>query len=85
MPLKHLQHVQHPPIYFYNIKMKQLQHTSEMSETLKTYICNIEDETYKCNIEEVKAGPVNSGRGVGAGGEPWLTSTTSTGRTRGCP
>jgi len=42
-----LKHLQHPPIYFYNIKMKQLQHISETSETLETYICN---------IDEVKAG-----------------------------
>jgi hypothetical protein len=41
MLLKHLQHVQHSSMYFCNIKMKQLQHTSETSETLKTYICNI--------------------------------------------
>jgi len=33
--------MQYPPIYFCNIKMKQLQHPSETSETLKTYICNI--------------------------------------------
>jgi hypothetical protein len=41
MPLKHLQHLQHPPIYFYNIHMKQLQHTSKTSKTLKTYACNM--------------------------------------------
>jgi hypothetical protein len=41
MPLKHLQHVQHPLIYFCNIKIKQLQHTSEMSKTLETYIYDI--------------------------------------------
>jgi hypothetical protein len=44
MPLEHLQHmqhVQHPPIYFCNIKMKQLQHTSETFEILKICICNI--------------------------------------------
>ena len=41
MPLKHLQHVQDPSIYFCNIKMKQLQYTSETSETLETCICNI--------------------------------------------
>jgi hypothetical protein len=35
MPLKHLQHMQHPLIYFCNIKMKQLQRTSKTSETLK--------------------------------------------------
>jgi hypothetical protein len=29
------------PIYFCNIYSKQLQHTSETSETLETYICNI--------------------------------------------
>ena len=29
------------PIYFCNIKMKQLQHTSETSETNETYIGNI--------------------------------------------
>jgi hypothetical protein len=43
MPLKHLQHmqhVQHPLIYFCNIKMKQLQHTSETSKTFETCICN---------------------------------------------
>jgi len=31
-------------IYFFNIHMKQLQHTSQTSETLETYICNIEEE-----------------------------------------
>jgi hypothetical protein len=39
MPLKHLQHmqyVQHPPIYFCNTEMKQLQHTSKTFETLET-------------------------------------------------
>jgi hypothetical protein len=45
--------MQHPSIYFYNIKIKDLQHTSEMLETLETYICNIGEE---------KAGPVDSGR-----------------------
>jgi hypothetical protein len=35
------QHVQHLPIYFCNIHMKQMQHTFEMHETLETYICNI--------------------------------------------
>jgi hypothetical protein len=44
MPLKHLQHMQHPLIYFCNIHMKLLQHTSETSETIKTYICNIGGE-----------------------------------------
>jgi hypothetical protein len=29
------------PIYFCNIHMKQLQHTSETSETLETYTCNM--------------------------------------------
>ena len=28
-------------IYFFNIHIKQLQHTSQTSETLETYICNI--------------------------------------------
>jgi hypothetical protein len=44
MPLKHLQHMQHVQyllIYFCNIHMKQLQHTSETPKTLETYICNI--------------------------------------------
>jgi hypothetical protein len=40
-PLEHLQHMQHPPIYFCNIKTKQLQHTSETFKTLETYICNV--------------------------------------------
>jgi hypothetical protein len=40
MPLKHLQHMQHPPIHFYNINIKQLQYTSETPETLEAYICN---------------------------------------------
>jgi hypothetical protein len=38
---KHIQHVQHHPIYFCNNKIKQLQHTSKTSKTLETYICNI--------------------------------------------
>jgi hypothetical protein len=37
-PLKQLQH---PLIYFCNIYIKQLQHTSETAETLETYICDI--------------------------------------------
>ena len=58
MPLKHLQHTQHPDlllqhvseilatyatslIYFCNIHMKQLQHTSETSKTLETCACNM--------------------------------------------
>jgi hypothetical protein len=36
-----MQHVQHPPLYFCNIKMKQLQHTSKMSKILESYICNV--------------------------------------------
>jgi hypothetical protein len=28
-------------IYFYNIKMKHLQHLDKTSETLKTYACNM--------------------------------------------
>jgi hypothetical protein len=35
-----MRHVQHPSIYFCNIKMKQLQ---RISETLETYICNIRE------------------------------------------
>jgi len=38
MPLKQLQH---PPIYFCNIHMLQLQHTSELSETIEICNCNI--------------------------------------------
>jgi hypothetical protein len=44
MPMKqlqHMQHVQHPLIYFCNIYMVQLQHTSKISETIETYNCNI--------------------------------------------
>jgi hypothetical protein len=48
--------------------MKQLQHTSKMSETLETYICN---------IGEGRSGPADSSVGVGAGGERRRTSTTS--------
>ena len=29
------------PIYFCNIRMKHLQHTSKTSETLETYACNM--------------------------------------------
>jgi hypothetical protein len=29
------------PIYFYNIYMKHLQHTSETSATIETYVCNM--------------------------------------------
>ena len=29
------------PIYFYNIDIQYLQHTSEITETLKTYYCNM--------------------------------------------
>jgi len=63
MPLKHLQHMQHPPIYFYNIKINQLQHTSETSETRETYICN---------IGEGRPGQSFPTVGVGANGEPRL-------------
>jgi hypothetical protein len=38
MPLKQLQHVQHPLIYLYNICTKQMQHTSKTPKTLETYI-----------------------------------------------
>jgi hypothetical protein len=41
MPLKHLQHVQHPSIYFCNIHIKQLQHTSETCATFEIYACNM--------------------------------------------
>jgi hypothetical protein len=44
MPLKHLQHMQHPSIYFYNIHMKLLQHASETFEIIETYICIIGGE-----------------------------------------
>jgi hypothetical protein len=40
MPLKHLQYVQHPRSTC-NIHTKQLQHTSETSQTIKTYACNM--------------------------------------------
>jgi hypothetical protein len=40
MYLKHLQHMQHLPIYFCNVKMQQLQPTSK---TIETYIYSIED------------------------------------------
>jgi hypothetical protein len=36
------------PIYFCNIYMNQLQHTSETSETLETYIYNIGEEEHLC-------------------------------------
>jgi hypothetical protein len=48
MSLKHLQpmqYMQHPTIYFCNIHMKQLQHTSKTFETLETYIYNIGEES----------------------------------------
>jgi hypothetical protein len=45
------------PIYFCNVHIKQLQHSSETSETLEIYICNIEEE---------KPVPVNSGRRSGS-------------------
>ena len=53
MLLKHLQHVQHPPIYFCSIHNKQLQHTFETTKTLETCICI---------IGEGKPGPVDSSR-----------------------
>jgi hypothetical protein len=56
--------------------MKQLQHTYEMSETLKTYICNIEEERLGQPIPTI---------GVGSGIEPRHLSTTSTGHARRCP
>jgi hypothetical protein len=74
--LQHMQHVQYPTIYFYNIKMKQLQRTSETSKTL---------ETYMCNVGEGRPGRSIPAIGVGAGGEPRYASTTSTGRAYGCP
>jgi hypothetical protein len=46
--LQQMQHVQHSLIYFCNIYMKQLQHTSETFETLETYICNIEEGECMC-------------------------------------
>jgi hypothetical protein len=33
-----MKYVQHPLIYFYNIKVKQLQYTSETSKTLETHM-----------------------------------------------
>jgi hypothetical protein len=39
--LQHMEHVQHLPIYFYNIHMVQLQHTSKTSRTIETCNCNI--------------------------------------------
>ena len=93
MPLKHLQHMQHPDLLC-NIHMKHLQHTSETSETLEIYICN---------IRERWSGPVDSDHGarapparvalMGALGSAWdrpkarngTTSTSRGGRhTRRC-
>jgi hypothetical protein len=60
------------PIYICNIHKKQLQHTFETTETPQTYICN---------IGERKPGPVNFSRRVGASGERWRTSTSTTSAT----
>jgi hypothetical protein len=35
------------PIYFYNIHIKLIQHTSETTETLETYVCNMR---FQCNV-----------------------------------
>jgi hypothetical protein len=43
-----LKHLQQPPICCYNIHIKQLQHTSETSETIETYICNIGEVQRLC-------------------------------------
>ena len=69
MLLKHMQHVEHPPIYFCNIHNKQLQHTFKTTETPETYICN---------IGEGKPGPVDFSR---QGRCRWHTSTTATSAT----
>ena len=69
MLLKHFQHMQHLPIYFCNIHKKQLQHTFEMTETPKTYICN---------IGEGKPGPVDFSR---QGRCRWRMSTIATNAT----
>jgi hypothetical protein len=49
------------PIYFCNIHIKQLQHTSETSETFKTYACNLRFQQ--------KAGRRVAERGRGASGQ----------------
>jgi hypothetical protein len=64
MHLKHLQHMQHPLIYFCNIKMEQLQYTSETSRATETYICK---------IGEKKAG---AGRFQPLGSEPAASDGT---------
>jgi hypothetical protein len=51
--LQHIQHVQHHPIYFYNNKIKQLQHTFKTSKTFKTYICNIGEEKGQGSNREI--------------------------------
>ena len=56
MLLKHLQHVQHPPIYFCNIHKKQQQHTIEMTETPKTYNC-IVGEGKPMSVDSSRRGP----------------------------
>jgi hypothetical protein len=44
-----LHHMQHPPIYLYNIHMKHMQHTSETSETLATCAFSV---TSRCCLGE---------------------------------
>jgi hypothetical protein len=56
--------MQHPLIYFCNIHTKQLQYTSEISETIETYICNVGGE---------RPAPVDCADGV----EPVVSASTS--------
>ena len=67
--LQHMQHMQHPLIYFCNIKMEQLQHTSETSETLSIHVQH--------RGGEGRGGSIPAA-GVGAGSEWRRASTTAT-------
>jgi hypothetical protein len=80
MSLKHLQHMQlvqlTTPIYFCNIHMEQLQHTSEMSKTFETYTCNIgEGSTYAGQFQLSGWEPTASG-----GARALVASSTSSAR-----
>jgi hypothetical protein len=73
MPLKHLQHVQHSRSTFATSTWNKLQRTSETSEILKTYICNIREGRPRQSISALR---------VGAGG---ARAPLASSHTRACP
>jgi hypothetical protein len=73
MPLKYLQHVQHSRSTFATSTWNKLQRTSETSEILKTYICNIREGRPRQSISALR---------VGAGG---ARAPLASSHTRACP